>query len=337
MVATITVYFHPARSQGSMVEAVLIAIVAFLYALVICFSSMGVSLLFGRSLDLLVVGHAIVLVVFCGGGLGFVGWIKQRLAHPLVNIGCSLTSLAIITVLTKEGAVQAALFSDDKIIMVLKMIVMGVISTTAVSTLISPISARTELRQSMIAVTDSFGELLAMITKAFLTGSTDEVEPNQFHIASEKYKSLFASMTKNLMEAKYEYYLLGREREFDMEARLVNCMQKLGQDIGGLRSAASTQFLLLAQGPGAGNATPINGVPTSSYRTLSFSMLPGEAPPPAHHGILTSIDEIPEDDSNPSAMRGSAEGSTYLPTAKSPGDMFSRFIDHLGPSMVRLL
>lgn len=157
MVATITVYFHPARSQGSMIEAVLVASVAFLYAVLICFTSMGVSMFFGRKLDILPVGHLLVLVVFCGGGLGFVGWIKQHLAHPLVNIGCSLTSLAIITVLTKEGAVQAAQFSDDKVTMVLKMIVMGVVATSLVSLLISPISARTELRQSMIEAMDSFG------------------------------------------------------------------------------------------------------------------------------------------------------------------------------------
>lgn len=103
MVATITVYFHPARSKGSMVEAILCAAVAFLYAVFICFSSMAVSIFFGRTLDLIVLGHVVVLVTFCGGGLGLVGWTKQRLGHPLVNVSCSLTSLAIITVLTKEG------------------------------------------------------------------------------------------------------------------------------------------------------------------------------------------------------------------------------------------
>lgn len=157
MVATITVYFHPARSQGSMIEAVIVATVAFLYAVFICFASMGVSIFFGRTLDILLVGHLIVLGVFCGGGLGLVGWVKQHLANPLVSIGCSLASLAIITVLTKEGAVQAAQFSDDKVTMVLKMIIMGCIATSFVCLTISPISARTELRQSMIEVMDSFG------------------------------------------------------------------------------------------------------------------------------------------------------------------------------------
>lgn len=180
-----------------------------------------------------------------------------------------------------------------------------------------------------------------MITKAFLNGSASDFEREQYHIASEKYKSLFSSMTKNLKEAKYEYYVLGREREYKIESRLVNCMQRLGQDIGGLRSAASTQFLLLAQGPSAGNGTPVSG---GSFpdRSLSFSILSdGEALPRENQGILTAINEEPENERysgtgsrTPSALRSSAEDSNHVPTAKSPSDIFSRFITHLGPSMV---
>ena len=344
MVATVTVYFHPARSQGSMFEAIILAAVAFLYAVIICFTSMGVSILFGRTLDLLVVGHLVVLIVFCGGGLGFVGWVKQHLAHPLVNIACSLTSLAIITVLTKEGAVQAAQFSDDKVTMVLKMIVMGVLATTGVCFLISPVSARTELRQSMINITDSFGELLSMVTTAFLTGSASEAENHKFRTASDKYKSQFKSLSKNLKEAKYEYYVMGREREYHIEAKLVDCMRRLGQDIGGLRSAASTQFLLLSQGMAAGVTTPVDRHSMSLTRAPSFSILtePGTSPSESH-GVLTAIDEISEDGAEDEAAttpkstnQGSTVESDYVPTANSPGDIFTRFIVQLGPSMKSL-
>ena len=342
MVATITVYFHPARSQGSMFEAIILAAAAFLYAVFICFTSMGVSILFGRTLDLLVVGHLIVLIVFCGGGLGLVGWVKQRLAHPLVNIACSLTSLAIITVLTKEGAVQAAEFSDDKVTMVLKMIFMGVLATTAVCFLVSPISARTELRQSMIQTTDSFGELLSLVTTAFLTGSAGEDDSNHFRLASDKYKGQFKSLTKNLEEAKYEYYVMGREREYHIEVRLVDCMRRLGQDIGGLRSAASTQLLLLSQGTTAGGTTPVNEHSAPLFRAPSFSVLADSGTSPSgSHGVLTAIDEISEDGTESEAAttpksthRESMIDGEHVPSANSPAEIFTRFILQLGPSMV---
>ena len=342
MVATITVYFHPARSIGSMFEAMICAFVAFAYAVFICFSSMGVSIFFGQTLDMIMLGHVLVLIIFCGGGLGFVGWIKQRLGHPLVNISCSLTSLAIITVLTKEGAVQAAEFSDDKVTQVMIMICMGVCATTAVSFLISPVSARTDLRDDLAQVTDSFADLLTMITRGFLTGQEEELHQQAFDDALKKYKKLFTSLTKNLKEARNEHYVLGTEREYAMYAQLVNCMQRLGQNIGGLRSAATTEFWLLAQSESVDpDITKCGLKPRKQHDRESYFPHTGNGPlsPIESHGVLESIDETPEDAPLANAPDALAHRSVNepdsLPHINTPSDIFSRFIIQLGPSMVR--
>ena len=338
MVATITVYFHPARSKGSMIEAMICAVLAFAYAVFISFSSMGVSIFFGRTLDMLVLGHIIVLLAFCGGGLGFVGWIKQRLGHPLVNISCSLTSLAIITVLTKEGAVQAAAFSDDKVTQVMIMILMGVFATTAVSFIIWPVSAREELRKDLIQVTDSFGDLLAMITRGFLTGSEEELQQDSFQDASDKYKKVFTSLTKNLKEAKYEHYIVGTEKEYQLEAKLVNCIQRLAQNMGGLRSAAFTQFLLIAQPSVSGSVTPASTMYTSTPKNGFFSVASnGITSPSEDQSALAATDEMPEDPSFedcPPAHPFPEDGSVHSVTSSS--DIFTKFITQLGPSMVSI-
>ena len=338
MVATVTVYFHPARSQGSMFEAVGLAILAFIYAAVISFSSMGVSILFGRTFDLMVLGHTIVLIVFCGGGLGLVGWVKQRLANPLVNVACSLTSLALITVLTKEGAVQAVEYSDDKVEQVMYMIMMGVTAATAVCFLIRPISARKELRQNMIHVTDSFGDMLAMITRSFLLGNEEDLEHRAFIAASDRYRTVFASLTKNLREAKFEHYVLGTEAEYQLEAKLVKCMQRMAQNIGGLRSAATTQFDLLSQAPSYGGVTPSASIytpVTAPNMSLADSWLTVHE----NCGGLTAIHEHPEEDgmtehSSDTEQQNDGENLDNLPTVQSPIEIFDRFISHLGPSMV---
>lgn len=339
IVATITVYFHPARSKGSMFEAMFCALVAFVYAAFISFTSMGVSILFGQKIHHILIGHIIVLVIFCGGGLGFVGWVKQRLGNPLVNIGCSLTSLAIISVLTKEGAVQAAQFSDDKIGQVMLMILMGVAITTAVSFIISPVSARRDLRDNVIQFTDSLADMLIVITRGFLTGSEEELLQDEFSALSSQHKVLFTSLTTNLREAKFEYYAVGRENEYRLEAKLVDCMHRLSHSIGGLRSAATTQFLLLAQPSGGGPATPtsISFSPLLSKRSFSFrsDML---SSPLESHGALPAIDEAPEDEQNPvdgeDHSREASDDESFLTSAKTSTDIFSRFIEHLGPSMV---
>ncbi|KAL8701047.1 MAG: hypothetical protein Q9224_000685 [Gallowayella concinna] len=321
MVATITVYFHPARSQGSMFEAVVLAILAFAYATFIAFTSMGVSIFFGRVVDLVTIGHVIVLVVFCGGGLGFVGWIKQRLGHPLVNISCSLTSLAIITVLTKEGAVQAAEFSADKIVQVLKMIVMGVIATTAVSFLIFPESARIDLWENLISFTDTLSEVLTSTTGCFLVGSEEELRSPRYQAAMDKYKSQLASIDKNLVEAKYEHYIAGTEGEYQLEARLVRCMQRLAQNIGGLKSAATTQFLILAQ--------PGSGISTGGRSGIDSGISGVE-----HSSLLGAIDEASELEENELTTDPASKDSTK--SILSPEDVFAEFIEHLGPSIKSL-
>ena len=339
MVATCTVYFHPARSQGSMFEAVFMAVLAFGYAAFISFTSMGVTVLFHKKLDLIVVGHIVVLILFCGGGLGFVGWVKQRMANPLVNVACSLTSLAIITVLTKEGAVQAAAFSPDKVLQVMKMVSMGVVATTAVCFLIAPVSARKELRQNMIELTDSFGDMLAMITRGFLTGSEMELDQRGFQEASNRYKTVYASLSKNTKESKWEHYALGTEAEHRLEIKLVNCLQRLAQNIGGLRSAATTQFSLMAQSTTYGGPTPATSVytPTTAPLTGGMSRVDSWMSFQENFPVLEAISERSEDDeTEASRSHDLSEDQSGLPTARSSTEIFERFIMHLGPSMKSL-
>ena len=343
MVATITVYFHPARSKGSMVEALICAFVAFIYMTFICVTSMGVSVFFEDILDLLPLGHAIVLIVFCGGGLGFVGWIKQRLGDPLVNVACSLASLAIITVLTKEGAVQKGDLSLEKIFQVLKMIVMGVIVAMAVCFLIFPISAKARLRRNMVELTASLADMLGIITHSFLSGSEEELSKDDFVKASNRNKRAYTSLERLLREAKYEHYVSGTEREYCLEKRLVRCIQDVTQSIGGLRSAATLQFNLLKQPQGYNNAGSAQLQESSTFRLgvpLLFSPPPRSSEEPS---ALSSIVESPVESPegiNASRDDGAAtrdtprDRETETPAIQSPADIFEIFITHLGPSMV---
>ena len=347
VVATITVYYHPARSIGSTFEAIVCATIAWLYTAVLSFSSMSISIFFGQQLDLIAVGHAIVLIVFCGGGLGFVGWVKQRMSHPVINISCSLAALALITILTKEGSVQASTFSDDKVVQELIMVLMGVAFSTAVALFIYPVSARKELRSSIASATDAFGDMLSMTTRAFLKGTEDDMQHHAFDSASEKYRKVYTSMAKYLKESRHEHYFLGTEKEFDLEAKLVACLQRLAQNAGGLRSAATTQFLLLAQ-PTLGayqtyyasNKTLRSRV--SSYHSFDGAISSGNRTP------TMPMEPIEEDTDVLSVETRdgleisagwpsfSNEDDKKLPPINSPSDIFTRFIMHLGPSMVTI-
>ncbi|CZT44109.1 related to Lactobacillus putative histidine protein kinase SppK [Rhynchosporium secalis] len=348
LVCTITVYFHPSRSQGSMQEAIILGLGAFCYAVFISVSSMATSVFFESQLGMIELGYIMVLLVFIGGGLGFVGWVKQRYNAPLVSVSCSLASLAIITVITKENAIQVGVFSNDKIVQVMKMILMGMASTTIVSLLLWPISARTELRETMINVTGSFGDMLTLITRGFLSGSEVDLKSATFVKAQNKHKTVFTKLKKNLKEAKFEHYLLGTEEEYKLQVSLATCMQGLAHSIGGLRSAALTQFSLLRESTTFGKGTPQGSRYSPQIEALVSPMSSGWQDRFAILTGLTAIEETSEEGSDADgrdddlSRRIERQASTMsyasstMPTVRTPSEIFSRFIMHLGPSMKSL-
>lgn len=327
VVATVTVYFHPARSQGSMYKASICAFLAFLYAAFLSITSMLVTTFFQDTLDLLPLGHALVLIVFCGGGLGFIGWTKQKMGDPLVNVACSLASLSTISVLTKEGAVQSGDVSFAKVSQVLKMVIMGVSAAMFVSFLIFPISARKKLRSNLTTTTESLAAMLAVLTESFLSGSEEELQAAEFVDASVRHRKAYNSLDNLVKEAKLEHFVAGTEKEYRLEKNVVRQVQDITHNMGGLRSAAALQFQLLNQTKLAESNQlrgAEDGLNQASFAALSSPWLIQDERP-----FLEPIDETPENEGSDSTTNRTT--SYFLPHA----DIFALFINHLGPSMVR--
>lgn len=327
VVATITVYFHPARTAGSMVEGTLIAIVAVIYAELVSIASMATSVFFGSTLHMVALAYTLVLLVFVGGGFGFLGWVKQRLNNPLVNVGSTLASLSMISVLTKENAVQDHVFSNQKIVQVLKMLVCGIIITVAVNLLLWRTSARSQLRESMTKASNSLGDMLTMISHGFLSGAEEELGTSEFAKAEKGYDGAYAKMSKALKEAKFEHYFVGDEKIYQLDKAVYKSMENLAQSIRGLRSAANTQFELLKEPPSEPPSGAVSPGQVMSPLSRSFT-----SSLKSHLPTLSAIDEGSDESENDEG-NGNA---TSAPTFRSPSDIFELFIALLGPSMKSL-
>ncbi|KAL7807912.1 Fusaric acid resistance protein-like domain-containing protein [Trichoderma aethiopicum] len=333
VVATITVYFHPARSTGSMIEAVLIAVVAIAYAELVSVLSMVVSVLVGSVLGLVTLAHVLVVVIFIGGGFGLMGWVKQKMANPLVNVGSTLASLAIISVVTKENAVISNVFSNQKIVQVFKMLIMGITSTAAVNVLVWRVSARHLLRTSMAKATASLGGMLSAISASFLKGVEEEQMSADFTASSATYNTTYPQMLKNLREAKFEDYFLGRERIYMLERSMVKAIETLARSIGGLRSAANTQLSLLRL------AESDQGPPTLT-RFLTVSSLgeyegisPGSSSPRRPSKVVSRPGSPGQPPGTSTYDDGDGGDGDDGPT---PSTLFKLFVDLMSPSMEAL-
>lgn len=330
VVATITVYFHPARTAGSMIEGTLIAIVAVCYAELISVVSMATSVFFGSALHMVALAYTLVLSIFVFGAFGFLGWVKQRLNNPLVNVGSTLASLSMISVLTKENAVQDHLFSNQKIVQVLKMLICGITITVAVNLLLWRTSARTQLREAMTKASGSLGDMLGMISHGFLSGAEEEMLTSEFTKAEQAYDSAYTKMSKALKEAKFEHYFVGDEKIYQLDKAVYKSMENLAQSIRGLRSAANTQFALLKEPPSgvrSGSVSPSQSLSPSLHRTFSTNLR-------SHLPTLSAIDEHSDESDEDQPTRGRSPNSA--PTFRSPSDIFELFIALLGPSMKSL-
>lgn len=337
-VATIAVYFHPARTQGGMIKAMIFAFLAFLYSAFISITSMAIAMFFEDGLDLLPIGHAIVLIVFCGGGFGFIGWTKQRLNDPLVNVACSLASLATITILTREGAVQKGELSFVKVYQTLKLLIMGISSSVIVSFSLFPVSARKKLRSTLSTTATTLAVILAHVTESFLSGSEDDLKDADFLNALAKNKKSYSDLEKLLKEAKLEHYVVGTEKEYRLEKQLVRWVQDINHNVGGLRSAATMQFKLLAQGQRNSHISP----PPQSSTDQRDAGTPSIGSGNDEAIILSPITDIHEEQSfnrdgssvSTTAHSNDSFGNPGVGTSLSPHAMFGIFIDYLGPSMV---
>ena len=356
MVATVTVWFHPSRTIGSMHMAAVLATYGFCFAGFMGFTSMGISQFFGDR-DLLVVGHVIVLIFFVGAGLGSIAWTKQHFGDPLVNVACSLASLGCISVLIKEGAVQAGAFSDDRVAQILLMVIMGVIVATAVNAIVLPTTARSQLRDDMEKATDTLGELLISITRAFLSGRKDDLQDDFYTKLQKEHQQAQQKMSKDLNEARNELLVQGKEKLYHVSARLVDCMDGLSQDIGALRSAALAQFALVESNPSANGHDSTTPASPEDRRPSWYNTTTNPPPTDAGQGpsILDVITEMPDEAENgdlsatppnrplPNGAGKDPSISSTLGTPpdrkasveslslESPNDMFFTFIAQLGP------
>lgn len=334
IVATLTVYFHPARTVGSMLEAIVMALLAVLYAEIINLLSMGI-VVFGRTyFNIVLPAHVLVLVVCLGGGLGFVGWVKQRMNQQLVNTSSTLASMAIISIITKEEAIQGGYFSAIKIIQVLKMLVLGVSFTTTVNLLVWPKSARIILRQEMIKATAALSDKILFIARGFLNGDEDDINPADYGRIRSRYNSAYAKMTSTMREAKNEYYVLGHEKVYQLDKRLYKSIETLSQAISGLRSAMDAEFTLRKETPLGDNQSGYFGPQSPKmFRTMSA--------PDNARDRLAVIDESDEEREQGNVRRLATQQSLPSPTRMTPAfrypsDIFSFFMDRLGPSMKSL-
>ncbi|OXG16573.1 hypothetical protein C361_04943 [Cryptococcus neoformans Tu259-1] len=249
MVATIVVYFNPAKTLGNMflstrycfVLAVLSTVVSLLATLTIrAFDHYSPS--HGERWDFISeMGDWIVCIIWIGGTMGVLAWSKLWVGNPSFNSGCSMAAMILYNVVIKEGAVP-------KLIEILLIVFTGVCITNLVCITVAPVSATSNLQKSISKSLNSFSRLLDLLTSTFLLEkSTVKEKGLTLKDAVRDHSAAFKTLQKDLSEAKHERALDGRirGRKLQLYDAAIVSLGRLAQHLSSLRSSTRLQESLV--------------------------------------------------------------------------------------------
>ncbi|KAH9857292.1 hypothetical protein C2E23DRAFT_807373 [Lenzites betulinus] len=243
MVATIAVYFNPAKTLGGMLEADVFCFMGLLFATFLSLTSMTVYWFFELQSGWEWLADILVLLMI-GVGMSTVAWMKVWMAKPSFNTACSMTAIILFVVIVKEGGLQT-------LMQVAFIVIVGALISNVVCLLIWPQRATKNLQNNMTQTLDSFSTLLGMLTQTFLLEELHGFSADRLQRAVASHQASFTSLKKSLDEAHSERFFGGPGR-VGGRAQLrgssgqayqdaVDSLNRLGQHLNGLRSGISLQ------------------------------------------------------------------------------------------------
>ncbi|KAG5735641.1 hypothetical protein E4T56_gene6971 [Termitomyces sp. T112] len=249
MVATIAVYYNPAKTKGGMIEANIFCLMGLFYAALMCISSMKTLRWLELSPGWERLGN-FVAIIWIGVSMSILSWFKVWMANPSFNTACSMAAIIISVVVVKGGGLPTLL-------QVSTIVICGSLISNIVCYLIWPQSAIDNLQTNMTKTLDSFSTVLSMLTNTFLLegGSHNQVHLDKMQRAVENHQSSFTSLKKSISEARTEWFGRGNPAGALPEDTgkwayedAVDSLNRLGQHLNGLRSGTRLQYELMKAG-----------------------------------------------------------------------------------------
>lgn len=305
VVATVAVYFHPARSKGSMHQTLIYVVVSLLFSFCLSFGCRAASTTFFNAGED-EISYTIDLVV-SSAGLGLIAFMKQRVNKETFNTACLLASISVVTCIIKEASLNLAVIPFSRLVSTAQVVVVGSLISVAVCYALWPISAVDELR---ISLNDSYNImllLLSVVTSRFVNGDKLTV------LDAEMFKRLArngAQLRKYLDEAGFELRVRGQEAELVVLSQLVTTTLALSRHLQALRSLTEMQWYLLHENT---DSDP------SSTRSL--------------HSETLGVSALVENMLNVGLYAAEVQHLQMDYTAANPTQLFALFVYYLAPSV----
>lgn len=246
-IATVAVYYNPARSVGSMLEADLFMVWAASAATLVSLGAMATAVtLNDRNEEWL--SHFVILVFWLAGSCGFIAYMKVKVGKATFGSACSMAALITSVIITKSGAIHLGYFETDVVLQLLFIVVIGTTISNLVCFGLFRQSAYYKLRQNVAGSLSSFSTLLDSLTRTFLL---EEENPStsmtDLHRASVAAEATFTSLKSAFDEAKLELLEPRMQHNVDNYEKVIGSLAKLAKHLTGMRQGCKTQDALLRE------------------------------------------------------------------------------------------
>ncbi|KAL5631313.1 hypothetical protein ACGC1H_006986 [Rhizoctonia solani] len=237
MVATVAVYYNPAKTIGGMIEADMFCLVGAAFASFASLMATDSFWFFEVQPGWEWLADLLVLA-WLGLAMTLIAWSKLWVGKPTFGSACSMTSIILFVVIVKEGGTQV-------LAQVLFITAVGITISNLICFSLWPESATTNLQHEMTKTLNSFSTLLKMLTSAFLLDEAPSVRRQTLIRAVEAHQKSFTSLKKVLAEARVERCDPRIQRTAKVYDEAVLGLNHLAQHFGGLRSGTKLQFELI--------------------------------------------------------------------------------------------
>ncbi|KAF9049707.1 Fusaric acid resistance protein-like-domain-containing protein [Panaeolus papilionaceus] len=340
MIATIAVYYNPAKTVGSMIEADLFCVFGLVYAAFVALFCTSVLWWLEQIPGWEWVGDVVAILII-GISMGVLAWLKIWMENPSFNTACSMTAIIMFVVIVKEGGLETLIQTSV-------IILCGATISNIICYLVWPQSAISNLQLNMKKTLDSFSTLLPMLTRTFLLENDQGFHMEKIQIAVDDHQNSFTGLRKSLKEAKNEWILTGTGGVNNHPGRrayedAVECLNRLAQHLNGLRSGTRLQHDLVKAGISndsnkmrkgkqhAHDAAPHDDTEALAAAASVFSELVDELGPPLRALSSTSTRTL-------NRLRDACSYSTYEPSRLSEVislNEFAELIDGIEAALVR--
>ena len=263
LTCTVVVYFHPSRTVGSMLQALMFVSFSLVFGI-------GISLLTFKLISFVIDNELLfhstnikspfvilTTLIICCTSLGLISFWKHRVCKQTFNTACSLAAILIISSVIK--VYSRLLDTNDnssdieipweKITSIISCVICGCIISVTICFTVWKQWANEKLINSIIEIKILIGEILNDLSNIFISNDCqiNDIKFQRLEI-SKKFKLLKSKLSKLdslLEETMFECFVLGNERKYTLLKQLVDSEKRLVADLGGLRRAVEFKWEMI--------------------------------------------------------------------------------------------